>query len=84
MSAGATPGVRFRVVRCVGVHRQNYIAGVVCDDGVRVSCDIVAELVEILHCGLCGGGLLCGEGPKRGEHCEIDGACIVKENPMTS
>ena len=68
MSAGATPGVRFGEVRCVGVHRQNHIAGVVCDDGVRVSCNIVKELVEILHCVLCGGGLLHGEGPERGEH----------------
>ena len=80
MSAVATPGIRFGEVRCVGVHRQNHIAGVVCDDGVRVSCDIVEELVDIIHCGLCGCGLLHGEGPKRGEYREIDGACIVKEN----
>ena len=80
MSAGATPGVRFVEVRCVGVHRQDHIAGVVCDDVVRMSCDIVKELVEILHCGFCGGGLLYGEGPECGEHRDIDGACIVKEN----
>ena len=62
------------------MHRQNHIAGVVCDNVVRVSCDAVKELVEILHCVLCGGGLMRGESPKRGEHREIDGACIVKEN----
>ena len=80
MSACATSGVQFGEVRCVGVHRQDHIAGVVCDNGVRVCCDIVEEFVEVLHCGLCGGGLLHGKGPERGEHREIDGACIVEEN----
>ena len=60
------------------MHRQDHIAGVGCDDGVRVRCNIVQELVEVLHCGLCGGGVLRGEGPERGEHREIDGSCIVE------
>ena len=66
------------------MHRQDHIAGVVCDDGVRVRCDIVEELVEVLHFGFCWVGLMRGEGLERGEHREIDGACIVEENPMTS
>ena len=37
--------------------------------------------MNVLHRVLCGGGVLRGEGPKRGEHHEIDGACIVKEDP---
>ena len=62
------------------MHRQDHIDGVVCDDGVRVRCEIVEELVEVLRCGFCGDSLLCGEGPERREHREIDGACIVEEN----
>ena len=72
MPAGATPGVRLGEVRCVEVHRQNHIAGVVCDYGGRVSCDVVEELVEIFHCVLRGSGLLPGKGPKGEEHSEID------------
>ena len=68
MSAGATPGVGFGEVRCVGVHRHDHIAGVVRDDGVRVSSDVVEKLVDVFHRVLCGDGLLRGEGPERGEH----------------
>ena len=36
--------------------------------------------MEFVHCVLCGGSVLHGEGPKRSEHCQIDGACIVQED----
>ena len=42
--------------------------------------DIVEELVEVLHCGLCGGGLLHGEATKRGEHRDINGTCVIQED----
>ena len=51
------------------MHRQGHIAGVVSDDGVGVSGGVVEELVDVFHCVLCGGGLLRGKGPGRGEHC---------------
>ena len=62
------------------MRRQHHIAGVVCDNGVWVSCDIVEELVDILHCVLSEGGLLHGEGPDCGDHCDIDGARVVEED----
>ena len=67
-------------VQFIGVHRQDHTVGVVSDDGVRVSGGIVEELVDVFNRVLCGGSVLRGKGPDRGEHREIDGACIVKEN----
>ena len=36
MSTGVDPGVLFIEVRCIGMHRQDHIAGVISDDGVGV------------------------------------------------
>ena len=62
------------------MNRQDYIAGVVSDDGVGAGGGVVEELMDFFHSVLCGGGLLCCEGPKCSEHRQIGGACIVEEN----
>ena len=62
------------------MHRQDHISGVVSDDGVGVGGGVVEELMDFFPCVLCGGGLLCCEGPKCSEHRQIGGACIVEEN----
>ena len=46
ISAGAAPGVYFGEVRCIGMHRQDHITGVVSDDGVGVSGGVVEDSVD--------------------------------------
>ena len=36
--------------------------------------------MDFFHCVLCGGVLLCDEGPERSEHRQINGTCILQED----
>ena len=80
MSSRSTAGFRFGYVRGVDVACQDHVAGVVCDDSIRVSGCVIEKLFHLLYCLFSWDGLLGGNGAECREHRRIDCPCLVKES----
>ncbi len=75
MASGVTLRFGFAEVGCVAVAAKNHIALGIGEDGVRMGCNIVEEMLSILHGVLGGGGL----GRGKGAECDKDGCIAARQ-----